>query len=151
MQDLPEDLAVALKKAGWVKDNKTRNIESLVAELEKDGYTVSESVKDFLREFGGLCIKRTPDFGVDWFDFNPAHALGGIYPEQASHLSETFGVYFCPIGEADCGNTTLLIDDTKRIFATWGDEVFLLGSDPLSAIDNLYYAKDRPHFSSTKE
>ncbi len=142
---LTPDLEKALRKAGWT--GSPRSIHAAVEALESDGYRVPDAVRAFLAQFVDLSVRRDPGWSgavklVDWFDFNAARAAGGIYPERVAWLSERLGKQLVPVGEADCGNSTLLMSPDGFMYSDGGG-LCLVGETPPAAIETLWKGSGR--------
>lgn len=129
------DVAAALQATGWT--GQPRDEGPFVAALQADGYLPPETVRQFLRLFGGLVIHRTVPLGRDWFDFDVARSVANIYPERVAALSEDLGQPLYPVGEADCANTTLLMNSQGRLFADWGGGLAFVGASVAEALKAL--------------
>lgn len=141
--DLPADLACALRDAGWTE--RDRDITASIAALEADGYPVPvpEAVRQFLESVGNLSVYRPVKRGVDWFDFDVERANANIYPARVRNFSRHVGQTLYPIGEADCGNSTLLMDPLGRVFADAAGNFVAVGNSGAEAIETLYRGRHR--------
>lgn len=71
----------SLERSGW---NSFRNIDITIYEeaLKREGYTLSETIKNFLRQFGEMeiiipALRRPNAFDKVFID--PVRAIDGIY------------------------------------------------------------------------
>ncbi len=139
----------ALRKSGW-NPALSRKVEGHIQALERDGYVVPAVVRDFLQSFADLSFERRVTWRVtDWFDFNAARAAGGVEPDFV-HERETQlatdrlqRVPLCPIGEADSGSSTLLMDERGAVYVTSGNALLLVGTSPTLAIETLFAGSGR--------
>lgn len=140
---IPPEIAELIRRFGERK--LKQETDECIHFLFQEGYCVFPAVQNFLRTCDGLIIQK-PVNHTDWFDFKSSQASSGIHPERVKMLSSQIGRYLCPIGEADCGNTTLLMDQNGQVYGDGGNEICLIGETWEQAIRVLYLGGSRKKF-----
>jgi hypothetical protein len=135
-----------LKKSGW---NSSRNIDITIYEeaLKIEGYKLSESIIEFLKQFGGMEIivpafRRPDDFDKIFID--PIKAINGIYRGNVIGYEERTGESMVVIGETYDEQLVLLMSETGKIYAAFDHFLTKLGDNVYEAIENLCESKDTP-------
>ena len=133
-----------LARAGWTAQRRT-DAGPHIRQLEADGYTVSETVREFLARFGGLRLTY-PHFRVpheeDSCHFDAADAARGIFPSTVAKWAAGVGEPLCPVGEAFSGHMTLLMTPRGAIYAGFEDTLLHLADTPEEAINHLCEGRD---------
>lgn len=140
-----------LKQVGWFSERQIE-IDPLVQELEKNGFEVYLTVKEFLQEFAGIQIplpstKRDyhlnvdPQTAMEYFDGTPIHPLRIKFETENNATS-------CIIGYSNCDMMeTLSMDASGRVFGThiYGDFT-LYGNSGSHFIENYLMRGDKDIF-----
>lgn len=145
---IAEEINLAFDLAGWGKPLLSESLNATIASLQKDDYVVESAVKSFIEDFDGLTIRRKVERGVDWFSFNAADAAAGIYPERIKMYSKQINDNLCPIGEADCGTTTLLMDSAGKIYGDSLGQLQYIGFDVVNSIITLWTGSGRKNIDA---
>ena len=131
-----------LSDAGWFPDRQV-DISQDIKELEAEGYTVFPSVQRFLLSFNGLDLQWSifdtrsgRDLHTDvWID--GAAVAGALFSEWRSDYEAFLGTSVCPIGKAEHGHFTLLMDIRGQVFGVFDELIVLYGETGVQAIDTL--------------
>ena len=128
-----------LSRSGW-HPNRTLDTTTFVGSLIAAGFVVHEAAADFLKEFGGLCIKYPHAKVADLEDemhFDALIVSAHITPAAVNAYAKVLGRKLTPIGEADRGYLTLMMDDEGKVYASYDDFFALVGSSGADAIEGL--------------
>ena len=132
------ELKEILLKSGW---REKRKIFTLYYQLyaRMDGYYWNKTIRDFLKEFGGLKIlfERRSEQGLLHFD--APEAIRGIDSnvvlENYSKAANTKKI--CVIGEVYANHLTLLMSEKGEVFGGYDEFFCLLGKTGIEAIENI--------------
>jgi hypothetical protein len=135
-----------LKKSGW---NSSRNIDITIYEeaLKIEGYKLSESIIEFLKQFGGMDI-IVPAFRVpnafDKTHFDPIKAIRAIYRGNVEEYEKRVGESMVLIGEAYNRHLVLLMSESGKIYGAYDDYLTKLGDNSYEALNALCESKETP-------
>lgn len=116
-----------MRQAGW-RTSYRFDPELYRKDLEADGHELSGKVLLFLQRWGGLSVRLPRELGpngtplVDFFHTFADRASRAIYPIQLRNMEEAVGEKVCPVGETDCGHTTILIGASGATYLFWGPD-----------------------------
>ena len=137
--DISDDVLRYLIDAGW---NDRRDVSGQVLKWERELFEkhhedLLENSKDILREFGLLsvgCGGKGVECAKSKINFDPTLIDAGW--ERICSFAEDLGVNFSLVGEIDGGHFYLVVDEGGKLYVLL-DEIYLIGGDIRSAIDNL--------------
>lgn len=100
-----------LRNAGWLPG---RRVDALVgpwiAQLESEGFELSEAAKTLLWELGGLRVEQTGrglDHWLEPFSFTPLDAVGEV--DYVKAWAEKLGTSLFPVGSGRGGASLLYV------------------------------------------
>jgi hypothetical protein len=99
-------------------------------QLETDGHVLSDKAHLFLTLWGGLSISIPAGVGlngkslVDFFHTYADTASRAIYPVHFRNMEKLIGEAVCPVGEKDCGHTTITIGTSGAAYESWDGGVY---------------------------
>ena len=143
----------ALVDSGWTPNRKV-DIKHYEVALVKEGYEVSQILRDFLAQFGGLVLEQphyvepTPE-EYKKYKYKPYETLHfdviqeiGIPSEVQMDKEETYDLrakdYLTPFGSAYDGHLGLLMTPAGKIYGQYGTYFTLLGNDYVEMLENIY-------------
>ncbi len=140
MQELSETATARLRSAGWSPGRRvdTRSFEEY---LEQAGFPVHPIVKEFLAEFGGLCLSVDDDripidldrcsyFGAgDW--------LLTRWEGERPYYDQLAGTPLCYVGERWSGIFDLLMDENGRRYVASDGTLQIVGDNPRESLEHL--------------
>lgn len=138
-----------LRKAGW--DPKRRvKIENYLQKLLSEKYHVTDEIKTFLVEFGGLTVEhpalRVPN-EMDFFHFDTIAAVDGIYREKVETYEQRVEKSLVVVGEAYSNHMVILMATTGEFYAAFDDLLIFLGKDRFEALKSLCEGGETPEIS----
>jgi hypothetical protein len=143
---LSEKTKEILLRAGW-DELRQINISEHVLFLKSEGYTITESAKKFIAEFGDLEIIH-PAYRVknenDKTHFNPSVAANHIYYERVETYEQKIREKLVVVGEAFNEHLILMISESGKFFGAYDDYLTLLGNDTYEGINSICEGKDTP-------
>ncbi len=139
--EMPEYIYNLLKEAGWHKD-RVLDIEDTLAILESEGFTVFQSVRDFLYSFNGLEFEFGERGSTDNVSFNVKETIEGIstgwvLKEYSSRVKKEL----CLIGRAFGGYMVLCMDSEGQVYAGYDQQLFFFGESWVEALSVIVLRK----------
>jgi hypothetical protein len=148
-----------LARAGWTRGRRI-DIAPQLRQLEAEGYTVFEAVRDFLARFGGLRLTY-PHFRVPEHDdschFDAAEAAGRVSKHTVQRYTETIGKPVCPIGAAFHDHMVLMMTEQGVVYAAFEGALVRIADSGVEAINSLCEGRDDhdeiplPHWNDDPE
>lgn len=140
MTTFSETTNESLRHSGWTEG---RSVDTTQYEqyLKAEGYPVHDTVREFLRQFGGLTMTyphaKVPNKQDD-LHLIPKRAGEIVFPEKVTeYYSDRAGTPLCVIGTASRDYLVLMMDREGGVYAGF-DEVFLrVGDSGADAIEAL--------------
>jgi hypothetical protein len=125
-----------LKNAGWYPDRKV-NIDREIDALQKRGYTISNTFKEFYQEFGGLKLKIKVEGNERSIHFNIHIPVRWDYDDVIrDDYPKIIGCNsLVPVGNIN-GSTYLAITEDSFIFSFTDGDVMKIGKGQ-EAVENL--------------
>ena len=139
----PPEVRKALTRAGWLPGrNVSDAIDDWLAEKAEAlaPFTLSEPVRAFLTEFGGLILEQygqRGDYGAGFRSRLYPDPAGGFAVERVAAISEEYGIPLFPVGTNADGPSELAIDAQGRMFLFHWAADFLLGNTPDEGLSKL--------------
>lgn len=148
-----------LARAGWTRVRRI-DITPHIRQLEADGYTVFEVVREFLTSFGGLRLTY-PHFRVpeheDSCHFDAAESSRRISPHTVARYAEAIGKPVCPVGAAFHDHMVLMMTERGIVYAAFEDALVHIADSGAEAINSLCEGRDDhdeiplPHWNDDRE
>lgn len=136
MNKVTEELLI---QSGWL-EGRTIETSSIEAKFEEEGYTIFESGKNFIKEYGLLKIfyknPRAPKY-TDIIDIDPVRALGGIYKSVVEAYENHCGEQMLPIAEIQQQCMTICITPKGWFYGGYDDWLLKLGENFEETLFNL--------------
>lgn len=136
MIDLSSTTVVNILTAGGWYRSRRIDVRGLLTLLSAAGYPIWKSVSEFLCEFGMLRFHNAdaqPPAAVDWH-FCPDILLAGAAPQTMAEVERRVGLPVCVIGAASNDHMMLYMDPRSRVYAAYGDYVYLIGASGPDAL-----------------
>lgn len=138
MSEFSEKTQALLAKAGW-QPGRSRPLSKYVSTLEANGYTMYESVRLFLAEYGGLFLTMgsQKDAWADCLQVDPLRAIDIVEREKVAVYERRLGAGLCVVGTGHRDHLVLMMDEKGAIYGGYDDYFDCLGKDSASAIEAL--------------
>lgn len=126
-----------LKENGW-RIPDVAEVNEIVAELRRRGFSVHQAAQDFFAKFGGFSAKfeSRAHEGLDWFDFDVLNR-GFFDVEDVADYGGALGKILCPIGQARRGHLSLVIDEDGAVYGYYNPYIVRVGKSADEAINHL--------------